>query len=70
MLKTTNVPYNIKVSLNSAKTNFKQKLMIIKTKPSQRRGGCAPRPHIWDSLSDIGTPFWKISPYTPVMVIT
>ena len=44
------MPYNIKVSLNCVKTNYKQKLMIIATKPSQRLGAAPPDPHIWDLL--------------------
>ena len=55
--KLSNVPYSIKVSLNCVKTNFKQKLMFIATKPSQR--------HIWDLLPDTRTPPEKFLP-TPL----
>ena len=44
------------MSLNRVKTNLKQKLMFITTKPSQWLGAMPPDPHTWDLLPGIGTP--------------
>ena len=54
-LKLSNVPYSIKVFLNYVKTNFKQKMIFIATKPSQQ-------PRIWDLLLSTGTPPEKFLP--------
>ena len=65
MYKLSHVSYSIKVSLNCVKTNFKQKLMFITAKPSQRRGAVPPDPRIQDLLSGTGTPPEKFLP-TPL----
>jgi len=48
--------------MNCVKTNFKQKKVITKAKPSRRLGAVPPDPHIWDQLQGIGTPPEKFLP--------
>jgi len=45
-------------------SNFKQNMMITKSKPSQQLG--APRPPHLASTNRYWNPSWKFSPYTPV----
>ena len=42
--------------MNCVRTNFKQNMVITKTKPSQRLGAAPPDPRTWDLLLGIGAP--------------